>query len=197
MKKTILAFFLVFLFLSASLSLTAAPASQTKTFSVSTHLAKLMVSGYGLEAEYHGFGPIGIFAGGYHSLYYTMDGLTTDLSGFGFSGGAKYYLNYQKKGLNSFFVAGEYRFLTEDYKDKDGNHQDITRSGFIALFGRRFDFSPVFLELAIGGGPMYVHSVRADDDYQDMSDKQISKLRRSEHKIEGGMDLKLMAGISF
>lgn len=178
-----------------ALSISAAPAGQ-KTYSVSTHLTKLMVSGYGFEAEYHGLGQFGLFAGGYHSLYYTVDGMKSDLSGFGFNTGTKYYLNYQKKGLDSFFIGAEYRFLTEHYSDSKDRDQEVTRSGCIAMFGRRFQFSMAFIELAVGGGPMYIHKMSVDDEYLGMSSKDIDKMRNSEHNFEGGMDLKVMAGIA-
>lgn len=185
--------------LSLPVLLAAAPADsgKNKTFSVSTHLAKLALSGYGLEAEYHGFGRIGLFAGGYHSLYYTLDGFNTKLKGFGAVAGSKYYINYSKTGLNSVFISGEYRFLTEEYTDKWDNSHDITRSGIIAMVGKRFCFDPFFFELAIGGGPTYIHSLHVDDGYQSINTKDIERMRDSNKKWEAGMDLKVMAGISF
>jgi|GEM_PF-6715911 len=208
MKKRFLTTLFIALLLTAATPLlaavgigeSAAPSSGTKsskTFSASTHMAKLATSGYGIELEYHGLGAFGIFAGGYQSLYSSLTGFKADLSGFGFSGGTKYYLNYTKSGLDSFYVGGEYRYLSEKYTDTKDRSQEVVRSGAIAMFGKRFDYSFYFFDLAIGCGPMYIHKNTIDDKFMGMSSKDIRKIRNSEGSWEGGMDLKVMAGVSF
>jgi hypothetical protein len=167
-----------------------------KTLSISTHLAKLATTGIGIETEYHGFGAIGIFGGGYWSGYNLLVS-GTKLNGYSAVGGLKYYLAYDKNGLDSAYCAAEIRHVEQKTTDSTDKSLTYTKTGLILLFGKRFDFDMFFIDAAIGAGPVYVSKLSADDEYNKMNPVEMKKLRSSKGSIEPGMDLKLMAGIAF
>ncbi|MFW5807528.1 MAG: hypothetical protein ACOC2H_04725 [Spirochaetota bacterium] len=170
--------------------------SDQPVWSVSTHVLNLLSTGVGVEAEYHGFGPIGVFGGGYVN-FYDSTGVLTDMSGGSVVGGAKYYFGYADKGLDSFFIGPELQYYTIDQEYENAHHFKQETIGALLLFGKRWMLNPFFIEASVGAGAVHNMTLHADEGFWDMSRSDAEKVGEREGKMGLGLDLKLLAGYSF
>lgn len=172
--------------------------SYNKTFSVGVDPLGFILLGPTIQIEYSGFGAIGLY-GAYQNV--GLGALTKSyeedqdvkITGYAFETGLRYYLNYASSYHDSYYISTSYMnmYLKAEEVDLEENNLDLRAHSGILSFGRRWQWSLIYLDLSFGVA--YTETSATVSKYYDKQDKE-----DLENSIDGfGYQLKFLVGMAF